>query len=192
MRKLEDNCGIPKVKLMEYAGKGIYETLKKKFVLKNKKILVAAYHGNNGGDGFVAARHLCESTSVDILFLGDESKLKEEALVNYKKIFNNPKIQFLDVEDVNFDDYDIIIDAILGIGIRGRLRVNISNTIDSINNSSAFKVAVDVPTGLNPDTGEVIDKVIDADLVVTFHDIKEGLEKYKNKTVVVDIGIKKI
>ena len=86
MRKLEDNCGIPKVKLMEYAGKGIYEILRKKFVLKNKKILVVAYHGNNGGDGFVAARYLCENASVDVLFLGDEGRLKEEALVNYKKI----------------------------------------------------------------------------------------------------------
>jgi len=190
MRKSEDNCGIPKVKLMEYAGKGIYDILRKKFVLKNKKILVVAYHGNNGGDGFVAARYLCESAGVDILFLGDEDKLKQEALINYKKIINNPRIQFLNVEDVNFDDYDVIIDAILGIGIKGRLKDSISNTIENINNSNAFKVAVDVPTGLNPDTGEVIDKAVDADLIITFHDIKEGLEKYKNKVVIVDIGIK--
>ena len=100
MKKLEDSCSIPKVKLMEYAGKGIYETLKKKFVLKNKKILVVAYHGNNSGDGFVAAMYLCDNASVDVLFLGDESKLKEEALINYKKIINNSKIQFLNIEDV--------------------------------------------------------------------------------------------
>lgn len=190
MKKLEDDCGIPKVELMEYAGKGIYEVLRKKFVLKNKKILVVAYHGNNGGDGFVVARYLCENVSVDVLFLGDESKLKEEALVNYKKIINNPKIQFLDVEDVDFDGYDFIIDAILGIGLEGNLRGGISNAIGSINNSEAFKVSVDVPTGVNPDTGEVIDKAVDADLIITFHDMKKGLEKYKNKTVVVDIGIK--
>lgn len=190
MRRLEDNCGIPKVKLMEYAGKGIYETLKKRFVLKNKKILVAAYHGNNGGDGFVAARYLCNNASVDVLFLGDEGKLKKEALINYKKIINNPKIQFLNAEDVNFDGYDIIIDAILGIGIEGKLKEDISNAVDNINNSKAFKVAVDIPTGLNPDTGEIIDKAVDADLIITFHDLKKGLEKYKNKTVIVDIGIK--
>ena len=89
MKKLEDNCDIPKIKLMEYAGKGIYETLKKKLILKNKKILVIAYHGNNGGDGFVAARYLCEYSSVDILFLGDEDKLKQEAKINYNKILNN-------------------------------------------------------------------------------------------------------
>ena len=190
MKDLEDNCGIPKIKLMEYAGKGIYDILRKKFVLKNKKILIVAYHGNNGGDGFVAARYLCESASVDVLFLGDESRLKKEALLNYKKIISNPKIQFLDIEDVDFDGYDAIIDAILGIGIEGRLKEDISNTIDSMNNSKAFRVSVDVPTGLNPDTGEVSGKVVDADLVVTFHDMKKGLEKYKNKTVVVDVGIR--
>ena len=190
MRKLEDNCGIPKIKLMEYAGKGVYEILKKKFVLKNKKILVVAYHGNNGGDGFVAARYLCENAGVDVLFLGDESKLKKEALLNYKKIVNNPKIQLLDIEDVDFDGYDTIIDAILGIGIEGELRDGIANTIDNLNKSGAFKVAVDVPTGLTPDTGEIIDKAVDADLIITFHDMKKGLEKYKNKVVIVDIGIK--
>jgi len=190
MRKLEDDCGTPKIELMEYAGRGIYEVLRKKFILKNKKVLVVAYHGNNGGDGFVAARHLCENVGVDVLFLGDESKLKEEALVNYKKIINNPKIQFLNIEDADFEGYDFIIDAILGIGIEGNLKGSISNTIDSINNSEAFKVSVDVPTGVNPDTGEVIDKAVDADLIVTFHDMKKGLEKYKNKIVVVDIGIK--
>ncbi|MBL7054424.1 NAD(P)H-hydrate epimerase [Candidatus Woesearchaeota archaeon] len=191
MRKLEDNCGIDKIELMEHAGREVYEVLKNKFALKNKKILIAAYHGNNGGDGFVAARYLCENAGVDVLFLGDEIKLKKEALLNYKKIINNPKIQFPDVGDVDFDDYDIIIDAILGIGIEGSLRKDILNTVGSINNSKAFKVAVDVPTGLNPDSGEILDKAVDADLIITFHDLKKGLEKYKNKVVIVNIGIKK-
>jgi NAD(P)H-hydrate epimerase len=189
MRKLEDTCRIPKIRLMEYAGKGVYETLRKRFVLKNKKILVVAYHGNNGGDGFVAARYLCDECEVDVLFLGDEAKFKEEALANYKKIENNEKIQFLTFDNVDFNYYDIIIDAILGVGVRGKLREDISNAIDRINNSKAYKVAVDIPTGMNPDTGEVIDKCVDADLIVTFHDIKQGLEKLKYKTVVVDIGI---
>jgi len=58
-----------------------------------------------------------------------------------------------------------------------------------INDSKAYKIAVDIPTGLNPDTGEIIDKAVNADLVITFHDIKNGLEKLKDKTVIVDIGI---
>ncbi|MCH8003788.1 MAG: hypothetical protein IH934_04095 [Nanoarchaeota archaeon] len=85
MRKLEDNCGIPKIVLMENAGKAIYNVLKEKFELKDKKILIVAYHGNNGGDGFVAARYLCNEAEVDVSFVGDNTKLKHEALVNFKK-----------------------------------------------------------------------------------------------------------
>jgi NAD(P)H-hydrate epimerase len=90
MRDLEDNCGISKLTLMENAGRGIYTVLKEKFSnFKDKKILIVAYHGNNGGDGFVAARYLCNEPGVDILFIGDEDKLKEEAKINYKRIENN-------------------------------------------------------------------------------------------------------
>ncbi len=86
MKEVEDNCGIPKLTLMENAGRNIYQILREKFDLKNKKILVVCYHGNNGGDGFVAARYLCEESDVTVLFIGDESRLKEEAKTNYKRI----------------------------------------------------------------------------------------------------------
>jgi adenylate kinase family enzyme len=85
---------------------------------------------------------------------------------------------------VDFDAYDIIIDAILGIGIQGMLRNEISAIIDDINNSKAYKVSVDIPTGLDPDTGIVVDKCVNADLIVTFHDMKKGLEKLKDKECV--------
>src|SRR3989338_971570 len=95
MKQLEDNCGIPKITLMENAGWGIYKILKEKTELKNKKILIICYHGNNGGDGFVAARYLCEESDVTVLFIGDESKFKEEAKTNYKRIEKNDLIQLL-------------------------------------------------------------------------------------------------
>lgn len=190
MKELEDKSNLSKIELMENAGKGIYEILKNKFDLKNKKVLVAAYHGNNGGDGFVAARYFSSEAMVDVLFLGEEEKLKEEGKINYQKVLENYTIQFIQLSDVDFDYYDIIIDAILGIGIEGKLREKIGNTIDGINKSKAFKVAVDVPTGLNPDTGEKSEKVINADLIVTFHDLKKGLKDYKAKTQILDIGIK--
>lgn len=189
MRALETQSGIPRAVLMENAGRGIYNEIKERLDLKDKKILVVCYHGNNGGDGFVAARHLCEEAEVNILFIGDESKLRKEALANFKKIEHNERIQFLTDDEVDFDAYDIIIDAILGIGIRGRLNRTISAVIDDINKSKAFKVAVDVPTGLDPDTGDIVDKLVNADLIVTFHDLKKGLEKLQEKTVVVDVGI---
>src|SRR3989338_3696086 len=136
IKHLEDNCGIPKIILMENAGKGIARILKEKFDVKNKKILIVAYHGNNGGDGFTAARYLCDDAEVDVLFIGEEEKLKEEAKINYNKIFKNDKIQLLvESEDVDFNDYDIIIDAILGTGIEGKLKEPISSIIDEINSS---------------------------------------------------------
>ena len=77
----------------------------------------------------------------------------------------------------------------LGTGTEGELKEPIASAVDKINNSKTYKVAVDIPTGLNPDTGKVIDKAVKADLIITFHDLKTGLKKLKNKTAVVDIGI---
>src|SRR3989338_6295328 len=156
MKILELKSDIPRYILMENAGKAVYQTIKQKFDLKDKKILVVCYHGNNGGDGFVAARYLSDEAETDILFIGDESKLKKEALSNFKKIEHNEKIQFLVDDEVDFDAYDIIIDAILGIGIQGNLNKEISAVIDDINNSKSYKVSIDIPTGLDPDTGNVV------------------------------------
>ncbi len=191
MKELENNCGISKFTLMENAGRGIYKILKDKFDLKDKKILIVAYHGNNGGDGFVAAHYLSDICLVEVLFIGDESQLKEEAQTNYKRILDNAKIQILyDYGEIDFDYYDIIVDAILGTGIQGTINEPIKSIIHSINNSKAFKLAVDIPSGLNPDTGAIEDIAINADLIATFHDLKPGLEKYKSKTIIADIGIK--
>lgn len=191
MRELEEKSAISRSVLMENAGKSAYLMIKQRFDLKDKKILVVCYHGNNGGDGFVAARHLCNEAETDILFIGDETRMRKEAKSNFKKVEYNEKIQFLTNDDVDFDNYDIIIDAILGIGIKGRLNREISAIIDDINNSNAYKVSVDIPTGLDPDTGEVVDKCVNSDLIVTFHDMKKGLERLEEKVVVADIGLPK-
>lgn len=189
MRILENESSIPHAILMENAGRGVYNSIKERFDLKDKKILAVCYHGNNGGDGFVAARHLCDEAEVDVLFIGDESRLKKEALANFKKIERNEKVQFLTDDEVDFGEYDIIIDAIFGIGMQGRLNRTISAVVDDMNNSKAYKIAVDIPTGMDPDTGDIVDKFVNADLIVTFHDLKKGLEKFYDKTVVVDIGL---
>lgn len=192
MKILEIKSNISRLALMESAGKAVYHAIKQKFDLNDKKILVVCYHGNNGGDGFVAARHLCDEAETDVLFIGDENKLKKESMVNFKKIEHNEKIQFLLDDEVDFGGYDIIVDAILGIGIKGRLNMEISSIIDNINNSKAFRVSVDIPTGLDPDTGAIIDKMVNADLIVTFHDLKKGLENFREKTIVADIGLPRV
>ena len=191
MRILEEESGIPMSALMENAGKAVYGSIKERLDLKDKRILVICYHGNNGGDGFVAARHLSDEAETDLLFIGDENKMRKEALANFKRVEHNERIQFLVDDEVEFDRYDVIVDAILGIGIKGRLNREISAIIDDINKSNAFKVSIDIPTGIDPDTGDVVDKCVNADLIVTFHDMKKGLEKLEDKVVIADIGLAK-
>jgi len=192
MKSLEDNCGISKIDLMENAGKGIYNALKDKLDLKDKRILIIAYHGNNGGDGFVAAGYLCDDTEVDIMFVGNESKLKEEAKINFKRIKNNKKIQILALEAVDFSNYDIIIDAIFGTGVSGQIEDPLKTLISNLNKSKAYKVSIDVPSGVNPDTGEMANVYFDPNLIITMHELKKGLKEFEDKTVIVDIGIRAI
>ena len=191
MLDLEAESGIPTIRLMENAGKAFANALKEKVDVKNKKILIVAYHGNNGGDGFVAARHLCDDAEVNILFVGDESKLKREALANFKKIENNERIQMLALEAVDFSDYDLIVDAIFGTGIQGEIKDPLATLIKNLAKSKGYKASIDIPSGINPDTGEKANVYFEPDLIITMHDIKKGLESYKDKTVIVDIGIKK-
>ena len=190
MRLLEKDSGISRVMLMENAGKGVAEALKQKLDIQNKRILVVAYHGNNAGDGFVAARHLCDDAEVDVLFVGDEKRLKGEALMNFRKIENNEKVQILPLEAVDFSDYEVIVDAILGTGVNGEIRDPLATIIRNLAKAKGFKVSIDVPTGVHPDTGQKANAYFEPDLLITFHDIKKGLLGYKDRTVVVDIGIK--
>ena len=189
MKELEASSGVPLSSLMKRAGTAVYDALKQKFDLKGKKILIVCYHGNNGGDGFVAADLLSNDTEVDVLFIGDEEKMKKEASANYKKLLNNHGVQFVSYESIDFDDYYIIIDAILGIGYKGRLNKEILNVVDDINKSKSFKIAIDIPTGMDPDTGEIPEKSVNVDMIVTFHEMKPGLESVKDKVVVADIGL---
>ena len=190
MKFLEEDSGISKATLMENAGKAFANALKEKVDVKNKKILIVAYHGNNGGDGFVAARHLCDDSGVDVLFVGDEKKMKKETLANLKRIENNEKIQFLNLESVDFSDYDIIIDAILGTGINGEIKDPLATLINNLAKSKSYKISIDVPSGINPDTGEKSNAHFEPDLIITMHDMKKGLESYGDKTIIADIGIK--
>ncbi len=192
MLKLEEECKIPVINMMENAGRAFVEALKSKVDVTGKSILIVAYHGNNGGDGFVAARHLCEDAEVDILFMGDENKFSEETKANYKSIENNDRIQFLNLDIMDFSDYDIIVDAIFGTGLRDDIQDPLATLITKLSESKAFKVSIDVPSGINPETGEKLNVFFDADLVIALHDMKLGLKGYESKTVVADIGLQDI
>ncbi len=204
MAYLEDMAekkGISKLDLMENAGSGMFYEMKKNISLKGKKILVVCGSGNNGGDGFVLARLLMDNKyDVRVLFLGKEHKLKKESSKNYFLLKNKyPNIFEKSLEKglASIEKADIIVDAMLGTGARGRIKEPYSTVISLINKAKKMEnkktiIAVDIPTGLDPDTGEILDKAVDPDLIFTFHDLKTGLSKLKKKAVVIDIGLKGI
>jgi hydroxyethylthiazole kinase-like uncharacterized protein yjeF len=192
MKKLEESSGIAKISLMENAGRAVAKVIQEKIGIKNRRILIVTYHGNNGGDGFVIARRLANEAEVDVLFLGEESKLSKESSTNLKRIENNDSVQLLSPESVDFSDYDLIVDAILGSGINGDIRDPLATMITNLSKAKAFKVSIDVPSGINPDTGAKSNVYFEPDLLITLHDVKNGLKSYIDKTSVVDIGIKKL
>jgi len=194
--------GIPKSHLMECAGYSFTnELIAQGYVKQNSKVAIFCGTGNNGGDGFVVARHLCSlGVRVLVILVGVPDKIRtKEARNNWNIISNNltysVKTLFIkdstDVKEItkiieNDQACSLIIDGLLGTGIKGKIREPISSTIDIINHikeKEHIKIAsIDVPSGLDPDTGKIPDKAVNPDLVVTFHRIKKGLkntEKYQ-------------
>jgi len=204
MRKIEskaESLGISKLLLMENAGSSIARVLRDKFKdLKEKEIVVLVGSGNNGGDGLVAARHLsryCKNLSV--ILLSEEMKTPEASknldiikkMRSLKVLLANTKDRLEEIKD-SILKADIIIDAIFGTGIKGSIKEPFSTAIDLINNSKAFKLSVDIPSGLDPLEGKIFDKAVKADLTVTFHKVKKGLMIRRDlvgELKVEDIGI---
>jgi hydroxyethylthiazole kinase-like uncharacterized protein yjeF len=164
MRVLEVNAeyyGISLLQLMENAGSNIAQETTSRF-LKDKKIAIFCGLGGNGGDGFVAARHLLAAGfKVTIVLVGRGRDISHEAALKNWVILQSlqDKILLCEVTDSSVIPKvtaDIVIDALLGTGTKGKLKPPISQVVEYINSLSAFKIAVDVPTGIDSDTGEVL------------------------------------
>jgi len=174
--------GFPRKMMMENAGAAATRYIVEKFSnISSKKILVFAGLGNNGGDAFVVARHLAGYGSVvKVILLGNPKKIKtEEGRTNWKLLEKMNSLDLIVASDVHELDLeaDIIVDGILGTGISGKIKEPHASAIDMINKSKAFKLALDVPSGLDPDTGNVSDKCVKADVTITFHKMKVGMPK---------------
>ncbi len=188
MMQIEENghqMGFLRKFMMENAGAAAARYLAENFPdLSSKKILVFAGLGNNGGDAFVVARHVAGfGCDVKVILLGSPDKIKtDEAQTNWKILEKMNSIDLIIASDVSDLDItaDIIVDGILGTGISGKIREPYASVIDLINKSKAFKLALDVPSGLDPDTGNVSDKCVKADVTITFHKMKVGMPKRKD------------
>ncbi|HID90837.1 TPA: NAD(P)H-hydrate dehydratase, partial [Candidatus Bathyarchaeota archaeon] len=199
MRALEMNAeyfGISALQLMESAGRAVAEEIGSR--TEGERCLVVCGCGRNGGDGFVAARHLASlGFDVVVTLVGSEEAIRDpstrrnwEAL---RRIAEIPKAVVRDSSLLSMPrDVDVIVDALLGIGIKGDVRPPLLQAIRAINEMDGFKVAVDIPSGINPDTGEVMGEAVRADLTVTFHRPKTGLpnaKEYTGEVVVKGIGL---
>lgn len=189
MRVLDINCeffGLSRLQLMENAGKAVADEIKKRF--ENGKVAIFAGTGNNGGDGFVCARHL-KDFDVEVYVVNRE--IKSEIAKKNLEIIQKAgyKIEF-EVKEVNAD---ILVDALLGTGLKGKPRGDYFKAIEIANAMDSFKVAVDVPSGLDSDTGNY-EVAVKCDLTVTFHKMKPGILKSREicgEIVLKDIGIPK-
>jgi len=187
MMQIEENghqMGFSRKFMMENAGAAATKRLVEKLGdVKSKNVLVFAGLGNNGGDGLVIARHLAGyGSSVTVFLLGQPDNIRsEECSWNWNLLEKMESVKLLTGGNFdllnNLDKFDIIIDGILGTGISGEIREPQASAITFINESNAFKLAVDVPSGVDPDTGNKNSPHVIANITVTFHRMKVGMQK---------------
>jgi NAD(P)H-hydrate epimerase len=199
MRALELNSeyfGVSRLQLMENAGRAVAEEILARFKPDETNVAVFCGLGGNGGDGFVTARHLADhGFKVTVILAGKAEEIAdEEARKNWTALRSLENVISLheayDSSLIPSVEANVVVDALLGIGLKGVPRPPILQMIRRINESSAFCVAVDVPTGVDLDTGETLGEAVKADLTVTFHRVKLGLEKAEAQ--VGELAVKKI
>ena len=186
MMQIEENghqMGFLRKFMMENAGAASVKRLIEKFGdIKSKNVLVFAGLGNNGGDGLVIARHLSGyGSSVTVFLLGEADNIRsEECSWNWNLLEKMKSVKLLtggNLDHLNNLEFDIIIDAVLGTGISGKIREPQASVITFVNKSNAFKLAVDVPSGVDPDTGNKNSPHVISNITVTFHRMKVGMPK---------------
>ncbi|MBM3212060.1 NAD(P)H-hydrate dehydratase [Candidatus Poribacteria bacterium] len=192
--------GIPGIVLMENAGIGVVNAIEKKYGLKKISIFVGK--GNNGGDGLVVARHLLnKGYPVKTYIISDPNAFTGDALINLKIAQNmNLPLDFvlseleLEKHKENMAGSELLVDAIFGTGLRGPVRGFSASVIEFVNSLAKPIVAIDLPSGLDANTGKVEGSCIKASLTVTMALPKRGLllypgASYTGELQVVDISI---
>ena len=188
-----EEVGVPGVVLMENAGQAVVDTALE--ILEDNyqaEVIVLAGKGNNGGDGFVVARLLANlGVEVKVFILGETAQISGDAKINlnilHKLRFTIEELQ--NQEDLerlipSLEEADLIIDGILGTGIKGELRGLVPDLIKIVNDVETSVLAIDIPSGLNADSGRIHGIAIKADRTVTFALPKLGLLLYPGRDYV--------
>ncbi len=195
-----DTLGIPGVVLMENAGRSCAELIKEKLNgVANPKVCIFCGTGNNGGDGYVIARHLLNNGyKVSVVIVGDRNKIKGDAKINLDILerLGQPRPsegRGQPIEQLNLDEADIpkriknftagadmLVDALFGTGLSGQLSNEYIQLIESINTQNCPVLAVDIPSGLDCDKGEPLGAAVKASWTVTFVAVKKGFASSGN------------
>lgn len=204
MRRIDaravEEYGIAVETLMENAGRAVAETVLK-FLSENKisgTILHLCGGGNNGGDGLVSARILHEKkVPVQVLLMKPSLSLKNATLSNFEKI-KKASIACIELPSMNIVEKEIqnaalLVDALLGTGFKGAVNGPVKEAIEKMNASGKPAIAVDVPSGLDADTGEAEGICVKAKMTVTMGALKKGFlnpasQRRTGKVIVADIG----
>ena len=179
-----NNLGIPGIVLMENASVSIYNIVKEKYGLnKNFPVGFVCGKGNNGGDGFATARHFINNGfRVKVIHMGSEEEMAGDALTNYKIIKNltdkksgSVLQKYKSLNDIRkLKDCVFIFDALLGTGTKGGLRTPYFEIVNELNKFNTIGIAIDIPTGLDADTGYG-ETIFNAGLTVSLAELKRGL-----------------
>jgi hydroxyethylthiazole kinase-like uncharacterized protein yjeF len=179
-RRATEEFGISEDLLMENAGQAVYFVMLQELGIKNNKFVVFCGGGNNGGDGLVVARKIhSNGGEVKVFLLDDEAKFRGAAKKNFEIVSRMPiemsRVSSIDSAIPELLDCDAIVDAIFGTGVVRKVSGIYKDVIQLINESQSTVFSVDIPSGINGDTGEVMGVAVKADYTVTF-----GLPKLGN------------
>jgi hydroxyethylthiazole kinase-like uncharacterized protein yjeF len=178
-RRATEEFGISQDLLMENAGQAVYFVMLQEFGIKNNKFVVFCGGGNNGGDGLVVARKIySDGGEVKVFLLDDGTKFRGTAKRNFEIISRMPieisRVGSIDSVIAELLDSDAIVDAIFGTGLVRKVSGIYKDVIQLINESQETVFSVDIPSGINGDTGEVMGVAVEADYTVTFGLPKPG------------------
>jgi len=200
MKAIDNYCieklGIPGIVLMENAALKVIKNID---LDKFNSFTIICGVGNNGGDGLAVGRHLIvEGKDVSIFVIGNLNKASEDFSINYS-ILKNMKIEIKAIEDEeNLKDLivcikksDMTIDSIFGTGLTRDVEGLYRDVIANINEHSKYILSIDIPSGIDSDTGKVLGICVKADKTVKFQLMKKGLVDYEN-VIVESIGMPKM
>ncbi|HON93516.1 MAG TPA: NAD(P)H-hydrate epimerase [Sedimentisphaerales bacterium] len=201
-----EEVGIPGVVLMENAGRSCAELAMRKLAqAADRKVCVFCGVGNNGGDGYVIARHLLNAgIPTTVVLCGDRAKVQGDARINLDVLERlghrvecvDPLSEGAEASIRRFGgDASLIVDALFGTGLRGQLRPEYLAVVEAVNALGRPILAVDIPSGLDCDTGRPLGAAIRAAYTVTFVAVKKGFlaspeaEGYVGEFHVASIGV---